>query len=197
VTTLVLMLLIGVALLGWMLAALLRGVPQPVAPAAYGRVAQLLQLPGLSFAHPERLFDPADYEAALRSGVPPFVATALRDERQRLALLWLRLLRSDVQTLWRFRRVMAAHGASADPAEELRVALTGVTAVGLIHLLRLAVRVAGPFRAAALCRGARRDVESIWQGSAALFGRIPSGQVEDLQRVWQTSSPGAEAMFLH
>lgn len=189
------MLVIGVALLGWMLAALLRGVPPQAAPAAYGRVAQLLQLPGLAFAYPERLFDPADYEAALRHGVLPHVAAAVRDERQRLALLWLRLLRNDVQTLWRFRRVMAAHGVSADPTEELRVALAGAFAVGLVQLLRLAVRVAGPFRVAALCQATRRDVESIWQGSAALFGRIPPGQVEDLRRVWQASSPGTDTVF--
>lgn len=191
---LVLMLVLGALLLAWMLAALLRGVPE--APATYGRMAQVVHLPGLNFACPERLFDPADYHAVRGNGAPPFVAGAVREERRRLALLWLRLIRSDVQTLWRFRRLLAAHGVSAGPAEELRTAAAGLAAVALINLLRLAVSVAGPFQAAAFFRASRNRVEVIWQTSAHLFGRIPAGQMEEFERAWAASIPSPQASLL-
>jgi len=195
-TELMLMLVLGGALLAWMVAALLRGVPQAAAPAAYGRLAQVVPLPGLSFACPERLFDSADFSAVSGNGVPAFVACAVYDERRRLALLWLRLLRNDVHTLWRFRRMMAVHGFSTGPAEEFRVALAGLAAVGLINLLRLAVSIAGPFQAAAFCRASRNRVETIWQTSARIFDRIPSGQVEGFERVWTATLPRTQAVFV-
>jgi hypothetical protein len=189
------MLVLGAVLLAWMLAALLRGVPQPVAPAAYGRLAQVVHLPGLSFAHPERLFDSADHRALVSNGAPVFLANAVREERRRLALLWLRLLRDDVNTLWRFRRMMAAHGSSAGAAGELRLALAGAAAIGLIYLLRLAVTAAGPFQTATICRASRNRVEMIWQACAGLFGRIPAEHAGEFERAWASAFPATQGAF--
>ncbi len=195
-SSLVLMLVLGALLLAWMLATLLRGVPQPVTPAAYGRLAQVVPLPGLSFTCPERLFDPADYEAVVQKGAPAFLARAIKDERQRLALLWLRLLRADVRTLWTFRRVLAAHGSSAGAAGEFRLALAGIAAVSLISLLRFAVITAGPFQAASFFRTGRSRVEAIWQTCAGLFSRIPEGRAGEFERDWAAALPSTQAVFL-
>lgn len=194
-STLVLMLLLGALLLAWMLAMLLRGVPQPVAPAAYGRMAQVVPLPGLSFARPERLFDPADYQAVQQAAAPAFVANAVLEERRRLALLWLRLLRDDVNTLWRFRRLMAVHGSSAGAGGEFRLALAGLSAVALIGALRVAVSVAGPFQAAAFCRAGRNRVEIIWQICASLFSRIPADRASEFERAWTAALAPSQSAF--
>lgn len=191
-----LMLVLGAALLAWMLVMLLRGVPQPAAPATFGRLAQVVPLPGLSFACPDRLFDPADYQAVRATGAPAMLVNAVRNERRRLALLWLRLLRDDVQTLWRFRRLLAAHGASAGAAGELRLALSGLSALALIGLLRVLVSFAGPLWAASFCRAGRNRVELIWQACAGLFGRIPAQQAEAFARAWAASRPVTQAAFL-
>jgi len=196
VTTLVLMLVLGAALLAWMLLALLRGVPQPTAPSAFGRLAQVVPLPGLSFACPHRLFDPADCDAARASGTPEFLVTAVRNERRRLALLWLRLLRDDVRTLWQLRRTMAAYGSSAGAMGEFRLALSGFAAIALIQLLRFAVSTLGPFQAAAFCSASRSRVEAIWQVCAGLFGRIPAAQVAEFERAWAAAMPSPQAALL-
>jgi hypothetical protein len=189
------MLVLGALLLAWMLATLLRGVPQPAAPPSYGRLAQVVSLPGLSFAHPDRLFDSADYEALRQAAGPAFLATALRRERRRLALLWLRLLRDDVNTLWRFRRLLAVHGSSAGAGGELRLALAGISATALIGALRVAVSVAGPFHAAAFCRASRRRVETIWQTCAALFSRIPADRASQFEQAWAAASASTQSAF--
>jgi hypothetical protein len=193
---LLLMLVLGVVLLAWMLAALLRGLPQPAPPATFGRLARVVPLPGLNFACPERLFDAADYQAVRASGSSTMLVHAVRAERRRLALLWLRLLRDDVDTLWRLRRTMAAYGSSAGAIGELRLALAGIAATGLIHILRLAVVLAGPFQAASLCRAGRNRVESIWQACAGLFGRIPAEQAGEFERAWAAAVPSPQAALL-
>lgn len=194
-TLLLLMLVLGAALLASMLVLLLRGVPQ-ASPAGCGRLAQFVPLPGLSFPCPERLFDSADYQAALVKGAPAFLAHAIRKERRRLALLWLRLLRDDVDTLWRLRRTMAAYGASAGAAAELRLALSGTTAMIMIGLLRLAVALAGPFPAASFCRTSRNRVEAIWQVCAGIFGRLPAERAPEFERAWAAALPSPQAALL-
>lgn len=193
---LLLMLVLGAALLASMLVLLLRGVPQPATPATFGRLAQMVPLPGLSFACPERLFDSADYQAALDNGAPAFLANAIREERRRLALLWLHLLREDVDTLWRLRRTLAACGASAGIAGELRLGLGGAAAMTLIHLLRLTVAVAGPFPAASFCRASRQRVEAIWQVCSGIFARLPAERAREFERAWAAALPSPQAALL-
>lgn len=194
---LVLMLVLGGVLLALLLLALLRGVPRSeAAPASYGRLAQVVALPGLSFASPERLFDPADYRTLRKSSLPAHVAGAVADERRRLALLWLRLLRDDVQTLWRFRRLLAVHGVSAGPADEFRVALSGFAAVTAINCLRVAVALAGPFAVAQFCQAGRSRVEAIWHVSAALFGRVPAGQLAEFEQRWAATTAATPFVFV-
>jgi len=195
--SLVLMLVLGGVLLALLLLALLRGVPRAdTAPASYGRLAQVVALPGLSFASPERLFDPADYHSVRNASLPAEVARLVADERRRLALLWLRLLREDVRTLWRFRRALAVHGVSAGPADELRVALSGLAAVTLINSLRVAVAVAGPFAVALFCQSGRLRVEAIWRTSAALFGRVPAEQLAEFERRWAAATTTTPFVFV-
>lgn len=198
VSQLILMLVLGGVLLVLLLLALLRGAPrQGTPPASYGRFVQVVPLPGLSFATPERLFDPADYHALQRAGVSRPATEAVRQERRRLALLWLRLLREDVRTLWRFRRMLAVHGVAAGPADELRMAISGLAAVTGISLLRLAVAVAGPFSVAQSIQLCRARVESIWSASATLFGRMPTGQAAAFEQQWSAATAGAPVEFLH
>jgi hypothetical protein len=196
VSSLILMLVVGAALLAWMLVALLRGVPQALPAATFGRLAEVVPLPGLSFACPERLFDSADYAAVRASGSSTMLVHAVRAERRRLALLWLRLLRQDVHTLWRLRRTMAAYGASAGAIGELRLALAGTAAIGLIQLLRLAVVVAGPFQAASFCRASRNCVDAIWRACAGLWNRIPAEQAGAFERAWAAAIPSSPAALL-
>ncbi len=185
--SLLLLLLLGTLLLILMLLALLRGAPSWQAPASFGRVAEIVPLPGLRFPYANRLFDPADYIELFGSALPERLIIAVRDERKRLALLWLRLLREDVRTLWRFRRAMASYGISAGPLDELRAALAGAGAVSFIQALRVSVWFFGPFRLAAFGRIGRRYMEDIYRGSTRLFDRLPASQRVEFEDSWKVA----------
>ncbi|MGH9793739.1 MAG: hypothetical protein ACRD5G_03115 [Candidatus Acidiferrales bacterium] len=186
VNSLLLLLLLGGALLTLLLLALLRGAPTRQAPASFGRVAEIVPLPGLSFSYANRLFDPSDYADLRGSAISDRLVAAASDERKRLALLWLRLMREDVRTLWRFRRAMAAYGVSAGPLDELRVALAG-TGIGFLQALRVSVSLFGPFRLAAFGGISRAYIEDIHRVSATLFDRIPPSRRPEFEGSWKVA----------
>lgn len=187
VNSLLLLLLLGGVLLTLLLLALLRGAPRRQVPASFGRVAEIVPLPGLSFPYANRLFDPSDYVDLRGSAISDRLVAAARDERKRLALLWLRLMREDVRTLWRFRRAMAAYGISAGPLDELRVALAGAGAIGFIQALRVSVWLFGPLRLAAFGSISRAYIEDIRRVSASLFDRIPPGRRPEFEGSWKVA----------
>ncbi len=185
--SLLLLLLLGALLLALLLLALLRGAPSWQAPASFGRVAEIMPLPGLRFLYANRLFDPADYVELSGSALPERLVMAVHGERKRLALLWLRLLREDVRTLWRFRRAIAAYGISAGPLDELRTALAGAGAISFIQALRVSVRLFGPFRLAAFGRISRGYMEDIYRASTTLFDRLPASRRPEFEDSWKVA----------
>jgi hypothetical protein len=188
VSELILLLVVGGLLLAALVALLLRGVPQAEpAPASFASIAQMVALPGLTFARPERFFDDSDYQRLRHAPRMATVAEELRAERRRLALLWLRLLHHDLRALWRFRRLLARHGVTSGPGEELQVAFDGLLASALLATLRSGVYLLGPFAVARISQAARHPVEAVWRSSAYLVGKLPASRLLEVERHWTAS----------
>jgi hypothetical protein len=172
-------------LLSLFLAVLLFGRPRPVEePQALLPLAQMVHLPALTFPNPAMLFDPADYRRlCAQSGLAP-VAGRLLQDRRRLVLLWLGLLRRDVHTLWRFRRLLTRYGVSSGPGEEAGVATSALLTLAMLNTLRATVWAAGPFALAPLLDGAATRVETASRRCAALLHRLPPSRLPEVQRAW-------------
>jgi hypothetical protein len=105
-------------------------------------------------------------------------------DRRRLVLLWLGLLRRDVHTLWRFRRLLTRHGVSSGLMEELQLATSAILTLAIVNLLRVTVWAAGPFALAPLLDGAATRVEAASRRCAALLHRLPPSRLPEVQRAW-------------
>ena len=184
-TELVLLLLIGILLAVLFSLALLRGGPKRYEDSAAGGILfEVVSLPGLSFKHAGILFDDSDYRTLERSSALKNVAWNLRRDRRKLVLLWLKLLRRDLGSLWRFRRLLTSYGVSGSLAEEFRVATAAIKGLTLLSFLSVVVAIAGPFVLTALLRNARLHVEKLSRSCASLLGRIPSSRWNEIQRAW-------------
>jgi len=74
-----------------------------------------------------------------------------------------------VQNLWRFRRFLVRNGVHAKIGEELQILQTAILAVLFLNLLRILLRVAGPFALAGAAGQARRLVERMSYASRACW----------------------------
>jgi len=190
-TGLIVLLAVGVLLAILFAIALLRGTPKPLETREAQRVLfEVVDLPGLSFKQAASLFDDTDYR--ILDGVTALknIAWNLRRDRRRLALLWLKLLRQDLAALWRFRRLLTGHGASAGPADELRVAASATLGLVLLWSLSAVIFVSGPFVLPALLGSARGQVEKLSVSCAGLLGRIPQARWGEIQDAWTIEVSG-------
>jgi len=185
VTELILLLAVGAAFLALFGAALVRGRPRRIEePQDVFALTRVVRLPALAFPNPSMLFDPADYRRlAVQPGMAA-VARELRHDRRRLVLLWLGMLREDVLTLWRFRRLLTRYGVSSGLGEEAHVALSAMLTLGLLAMLRGCVRVAGPFAVVAMLDGAGTRAETASRRCAAMLHRLPAARLPEIQRAW-------------
>ena len=188
---LILLLVIGVVLAILFAIALWRGTPKPQETRETARIVfEVVDLSGLSFEQAGILFDDSDYR--ILHAVPALknIAWNLRRDRRRLALLWLKLLRKDLSSLWRFSRLLTSYGASADPREELRVATSAIFGFVMLWCLSAIILIGGPFVLPALLRSARFRVEKLSLSCAGLLGRIPQARWGEIQDAWTIEASG-------
>jgi hypothetical protein len=184
-TELILFGFIGIVLVVLFSVALLIGHSHQLEEAeTTARLFEIVSLPGLRFKNAATLFDNSDYQILRRETAFKSVAWHLRHDRRKLVLLWLRLLRKDLLSLWRFRRMLANYGVSAGFAEELQVAITAIAGLVLLSCLRVIVTIAGPFALTGLLRSARADVEGLSRSCAFLLGRVPATRWSEIQHAW-------------
>ena len=193
-TELILLLFIGV-LLGvlFSLDLLMGGPKRSEEPEAAGTLFEIVSLPGLGFRHAAMLFDDSDYRSMRRVPALKNNAWHLRHDRRRLVLLWLRLLRKDLTSLWRFRRLLTGYGVTSSMGEELRIAAAAIVGLVLLSCLSVFITIAGPFVLTGLLKNARSNVEKLSCSCASLLGRIPSTRWSEIQHAWsgvRAGSPG-------
>lgn len=176
----------GIALFLLFLRIALQG-PSHTAPdsSAVLAVRQMVNLDGLSFASGLRLLDPSEFEMLRATAELREVAAAYRKERQALALIWIAMLRSDVQGLWRFRRFLVRNGVAATLSEETRIVSDAVRAMLFLSFLRVVILTFGPFAFSGAARNAHRMVERMSEASANVLDRLPRHGWPEIERAWQ------------
>ena len=147
-------------------------------------VKQMVKLEGLAFPGAALLSDDSDYRELRTRPELRQTARKLRRSRRELSLSWIAMLRTDLKSLYRFRRFLVAHGASAGFGEELRIAGAFLLTYLLLEWGGLVVRVAGPFALRGMGRRVRAVVELMSYAPALALGRIPQAGWPKLQRDW-------------
>jgi hypothetical protein len=182
----VLLILVGIALFLVFLKIALQG-PSYTAPdtSAVVAVRQMVSLDGLSFTAGLRLLDPAEFDMLRATAELREVAAAYRKERQALALVWISLLRNDVNGLWRFRRFLVRNGVPATIGEELGVLSDAARATLFLSFLRIVIMAFGPFAFSGAARNAHRMVEQMSEASARVLDRTPRHGWPEIERAWQ------------
>jgi hypothetical protein len=187
-TQIALLVFVGVILFFVFLKIAIQG-PAPSAPDSNAILAvrQIVHLNGLSFPNAQRFWDASEFQMLRSTPELRRVTVVFRKERQALALLWVGLLLDDVQNLWRFRRFLVRNGVHANIGEELQILQTAIVAVLFLNLLRILLRVAGPFALAGAAGQGRRLVERMSYASAGVLDRMPRAGWADVERDWQNS----------
>lgn len=179
---------LGVVLLAlFVLALVVRALQPATAQLATGEssgLGQIVSLPGLQFSNAPLLFHRADHEFLVSSPSLTAVARDLLHDRRRLVGKWLQLLQKDVLTLWRFRRVLSRHGVTTGFAEEVAIALTAVSMLGTLTLLRAAIFVAGPFAMSSLLQSPPRVLQTARRICARTFAQLPDSRHAEIRAAW-------------
>lgn len=160
-----------------------RSASSPKVPAICG-AGQMIPLKGLSFGNSARMLDDSDYRILAANPRLRSVAEQFRSERKKLILQWLSALLCDLQSLWRFRRMLVRHGAPVRTGEELKILKTFVFGLALLFALKLSVRVAGPFAVGRFVRQAAGFVGKISDVTAGTLARVPSSVWPEIERNW-------------
>ena len=146
---------------------------------------KLVPLPSLDFEHYETLFDDADYSLLSASPRLKSIARQLLKDRRRLALAWLRMLRSDVYTLWRFRRLLTVFGVPSGIKEELATACRAMVLLCFLFGLSLLVAVFGPVAFASLAARVRNHVHGYSCLCGDTLARLPMHRLAMLENYWR------------
>lgn len=184
-TSVLLFAILGLILFASFLLIGLRGAPRAVPDSsAVGAVSEMLVLEGASFPNPNRLLDDTEYQILLSNPDLQQVARRFRKDRQELLLLWISVLLADLKTLWRFRQFLIRNGVSATFREEADIFLVFALSLVLLTLMKVSIRLLGPFAFARTTRRARRGVEKMSYATAGVLGRIPPAGWAEIGRTW-------------
>lgn len=178
--------LLGVALFICFLILGLRGSPEarPDSPVV-DAVTQMVGLVGLSFAQFERLLDASDYEKLRSLPALRGAARQCRKDRGTVAILWIGLLLSDLNKLWRFRRFLVGQGAPAEFGEEAKILCTYLVSVIHLQMVSVSIRLCGPFAAGRAALRAKRLVEIMSYAAARVLSRVPATGWREIERSWR------------
>ena len=156
--------------------------------SAVSAVTQMIQLGGLSFGNSRRLLDDSEYRILRTNPSLHRLADKLWQERKQLAIEWVSVLMGDLKALLRFRRFLVRRGAPVTAAEELQILATFAFSMSLLFVLKLSIRIAGPFALVQTTRRAGSMVGRMSSNTANLLGRIPSAGWPEIERSWMSSA---------
>jgi hypothetical protein len=175
----------GVALFVSFLVLAVQGTPGTAPDSS--AVSAVSQMVNLSLVDSNRLLDDTEYLLLRSNPALAEVAGQLRKERQELALLWITLLLNDLKELWRFRRFLIRSGAPTTFGEEYGILQALVISVVLLNLMKVSIRIAGPFALPRAGRRAGRLVVEMSYAAATVLHRIPAAGWPEVERSWTSS----------
>lgn len=154
-----------------------------VPPTQVGELHGLVPLSGVSCQQVEHLFDAGDYRylECLRLHD---VARQLERDRRQAALLWLRLLREDLEKLRRFRRLLMVCGAKTNVQMEWAVFVNSISFHILHRLLDTWIRLFGLYATPRVHLALVRPAREVSSQVACVLARLSPAQLVEVKQKW-------------
>lgn len=155
--------------------------PAPDDTASHPLIAGLS---AANFHYFDRLLGIDDYRKLHARRELASISARFRQDRRRIALLWLRELQQDVQLVWEFRRFLVLNGLQVTLGEEFRIACAACAALTYLEAVRFIVFFCGPFTLVGVLRTARWTVEQLSSRGNRLLARAPAAVRAKLEQEW-------------
>ena len=145
---------------------------------------RMLRLGSLEF-DATNLFSDTDYRLLASEPQLRSLARELRKDRKAIALEWLRELQKDVFSMWRFRSLLTRLGVATGIRNELWQAVRSLLLLSLLCLVRVSVRLLGPYAFGKIAIAVRASVESLKRSCVATLSDLPRERWPQIAAEWQ------------
>jgi hypothetical protein len=108
----------------------------------------------------------------------------LRQDKRRIALLWLDDLGRNVDLAWEFRRFLVGNGLTVTVRDEIEIGVGACLALACVSAARIIVLTCGPFALRSVGPSTIRCVTSVWGRAALLLSHVPAAARAQLQQKW-------------
>jgi len=147
-------------------------------------VLRMLRLGSLEF-DATILFSDTDYRLLASEPQWRSLARELRKDRRDIALDWLRELQKDVFSMWRFRSFLTRLGVTVGMRNDLSEAFRSLLLLSLLCVVRVSVRLLGPYAFGKTAVTVRTSVENLKRSCAATLSNLPREQWPQIAAEWQ------------
>ena len=145
---------------------------------------RMLRLGSLEF-DATNLFSDTDYRLLASEPLLRSLAQELRKDRRDIALEWLRELQKDVFSMWRFRSFLTRLGVAASIRNELSEAVRSLLLLSLLRVVRVSIRLLGPYAFGKTAIAVRTSVENLKRSCAARLSDLPRERWPQIAAEWQ------------
>ena len=147
-------------------------------------VLRMLRLGSLEF-DATILFSDTDYRLLASEPQLRSLARELRKDRRDIALDWLREFQKDVFSMWRFRSFLTRLGVTVGMRNELSEAFRSLLLLSLLCVVRVSVRLLGPYAFGKTAVTVRTSVENLKRSCVATLSNLPREQWPQIAAEWQ------------
>lgn len=145
----------------------------------------MLRLPSLECEIASELFSDEDYRMLASEPKLRSLARELRSDRKNIALEWLRESQKDVFLMWRFRAFLTRFGVTDGVLNELREAARSLLLLCFLSVVRVSVRLLGPYVFSNAAISMRTNVEKIKRSCAATLSTFPREKWPQIAAEWR------------
>ncbi len=145
---------------------------------------RMLRLGSLEF-DASILFSDTDYRLLASEPQLRSLARELRKDRRDIALDWLRELQKDVFSMWRFRSFLTRLGVTVGMRNELSEAFRSLLLLSLLCVVRVSVRLLGPYTFGRTAVSVRTSVENLKRSCVATLSNLPRERWPQAAAEWQ------------
>ncbi|PYU85716.1 MAG: hypothetical protein DMG50_00280 [Acidobacteria bacterium] len=147
-------------------------------------VLRMLRLGSLEF-DATILFSDTDYRLLASEPQWRSLARELRKDRRDIALDWLRELQKDVFSMWRFRSFLTRLGVTVGMRNDLSEAFRSLLLLSLLCVVRVSVRLLGPYAFGKTAVTVRTSVENLKRSCVATLSNLPRERWPQIAAEWQ------------
>ena len=131
------------------------------------------------------LFSDTDYRLLASEPQWRSLARELRKDRRDIALDWLRELQKDVFSMWRFRSFLTRLGVTVGMRNDLSEAFRSLLLLSLLCVVRVSVRLLGPYAFGKTAVTVRTNVENLKRSCVATLSNLPRERWPQIAAEWQ------------